>query len=187
VYKIQLIHLPVEVCITVAERRHISHLFRSERITLTPCNNTVFFRIQQFWLILVKLFQSWFALHYKFQQDILTGHHQRETISLDPHICQQIQEHNKLHKQIKYSHSDKSNILHLEWLYFRFTFIYLQDAFILSAYSIYFMFCWTKGATGTFCSYNTKVQLFPKYEFLHFHMLILPAPLSLGMKVHGNM
>ncbi len=47
---------------------------------------------------------------YKFQQDILTGHQQRDTIGLDPHIGQQIQEHNKLHKQIKYNHSDKSNI-----------------------------------------------------------------------------
>ncbi len=59
----------------------------------------------------------------KFQQDILTGHQQRETIGLDPHIGQQIQERNKLHKQIKYNHSDKSNIFVFKSFYFRFFYL----------------------------------------------------------------
>lgn len=42
----------------------------------------------------------------EFKQDILTSHHQRETVGLDPHVGQQIQEHDKLHKQIKYNNSD---------------------------------------------------------------------------------
>ncbi len=59
----------------------------------------------------------------KFQQDILTGHQQRETIGLDPHIGQQIQEHNKLHKQIKYNYSDKSYIFGFKSFYFRFFYL----------------------------------------------------------------